>query len=324
MTEPYHIAQEKVRVHEVVGGGALGAVYRGVIEGREVALKCIHLLRDDAPAIRDMGGALRPDERRHVQATFKRECDLLRQLQHENILPFIGVVVDASRQPLYLACTYVASGNLHELIHGDSGCGLRTGDGGTLQLRIQLVAAVGVFSALEYLASVPAIHRDVKPANILTVLSRSGLDRVYLADFGEAQQLTRSMAAAAGTTAGHGAGTPDYMAPEMRSADAIKSPKADVFGAGVVLVEMSSGKQPDPGPQWRDEGKTVAVPEEERRRADMGAMRGRWEELGVIAQQCIMDRPSDRADAVCCSHTARCLSCVLCLPNSSLQLWLFL
>ena len=124
--EPWHIALDKVAVHEVVGGGALGSVRRGVIEGREVALKSIHLLRDDAPAIRDMGGALSPDERRHVLATFKRECDLLRQLQHENILPFIGVVVDASLQPLYLACTFVASGNLHELIHSDRGSGLRT------------------------------------------------------------------------------------------------------------------------------------------------------------------------------------------------------
>ena len=197
--EPYHIPQEKVAVHEVVGGGALGSVYRGVVDGREVALKCIHLLRDDAPAIRAMGGRLRPDERRHVLDTFRRECDLLRQLQHENILPFIGVVVDAAQQPLYLAATYVGTGNLHELIHGDSGLGLRTGDGGTLSLALQTKVAVGVFSALAYLASVPAIHRDVKPANILTVLSRSGLERVYLADFGEAQQLTRNMAVEHGT-----------------------------------------------------------------------------------------------------------------------------
>lgn len=257
--EPWHIAQDTVAVHEVVGGGALGSVHRGVIEGREVALKCIHLLRDDAAAQRAMGGALTADERRYVLATFKQECDLLRQLQHENILPFIGVVVDASLQPLYLACTFVASGNLHDLIHGDSGRGLRTGDGGTLPLQTQLVVACGMLSALEYLASVPAIHRDVKPANILTVLSRSGLERIYLADFGEAQQLTRNMAV------GHGAGTPIYMAPEMRSADAIKNPKADVFSAGVVLVEMNSGRQPDPGPQWRDEAKTILVPEDERR-----------------------------------------------------------
>ena len=278
-------------MHEVVGGGALGSVYRGVVDGREVALKCIHLLRDDASAIRAMGGRLRPDERRHVLDTFRRECDLLRQLQHENILPFIGVVVDAAQQPLYLAATYVGTGNLHQLIHGDSGLGLRTGDSGTLPLSLQTKVAIGVFSALAYLASVPAIHRDVKPANILTVLSRSGLERIYLADFGEAQQLTRNMAVE------HGAGTPDYMAPEMRSEDAIRCPKADVFSAGVVLVEMSSGKQPNPGSQWRDDARTVLVPEDERRRDDLSAMRGS-DELAMIAQQCIADRPADRADAV--------------------------
>lgn len=290
--EPYHIAQEKVAVHEVVGGGALGSVYRGVIEGREVALKCIHLLRDDAPAIRAMGGALSPDERQHVLVTFKHECDLLRQLQHENILPFIGVVVDAARQPLYLATAYIGTGNLHELIHGDSGRGLRTAEGGTLPVLLQTTVAVQLFSALDYLASVPAIHRDVKPANILTVLNRTGLERIYLADFGEAQQLTRNMAAE------HGAGTPIYMAPEMRSADVIQCPKADIFSAGVVLVELGSGKQPNPGSQWRDEARTILVPEDERRRADLSAMCS-GDDLVAIAQQCITDRPADRADAVC-------------------------
>ena len=36
------------------------------------------------------------------------------------------------------------------------------------------------------------------------------------------------------------------MAPEMREADEAKGPKADVFSAGVVAIEMSSGREPSP------------------------------------------------------------------------------
>ena len=36
-------------------------------------------------------------------------------------------------------------------------------DADCLPLEVQIVALVGLFSALEYLAAVPMIHRDVKP-----------------------------------------------------------------------------------------------------------------------------------------------------------------
>ena len=65
------------------------------------------------------------------------------------------------------------------------------------------------------------IHRDVKPENILAVVDEAQLIKVLLADFGEAKQLTQSMTRARASIAG----TPLYMAPEMREADEDKSPK---------------------------------------------------------------------------------------------------
>jgi serine/threonine protein kinase len=81
------------------------------------------------------------------------------------------------------------------------------------------VAGAGIFDALAYIKTVGIIHRDVKPANVLIVVrgrqldkvlhpvQAVQLDKVLLADFGEAKALTRTL------TKNTVAGTPVYMAP---------------------------------------------------------------------------------------------------------------
>ena len=114
--------------------------------------------------------------------------------------------------------------------------------------------------------------------------------KVLLADFGEAKQLTRSMSRVSG------AGTPVYMAPEMGEEDEVKGPKVDVFSAGVVAVELNTGKSPNPGPAWRKQGrKRVSVDDEERRAVDIAAVR--HPQIDAIAKRCVVDDDADRADA---------------------------
>ena len=81
------------------------------------------------------------------------------------------------QEPLYLAMQYIPSGTVHDLIHGRRYAGMRT-EGGRLPLAVQTLVLVGLFRALEYLASVPVIHRDVKPGNILAVVEDSQLLKV--------------------------------------------------------------------------------------------------------------------------------------------------
>ena len=174
----------------LIGKGALGEVRKGKIKGVPVALKGLHMLRTDTASITAMGVALSPAERQAVLADFMKECDTLRRCTHAHIVPFIGVVVD--HEPLYLATQYISSGTLHNLMYGEQHAGLRT-DGGKLPLRTQLVANSGIFKALAFLATVPLIHRDVKPANVLARVQGETLEKVLLADFGEAKQLARTM-----------------------------------------------------------------------------------------------------------------------------------
>ena len=284
---PYHIRLDDVAVGERIGGGALGEVRVGEHDGNAVALKSLHMLRTDDAAQAEWGGALSPAERDHQLALFRRECETLRGLHHRNVLPFIGVVVDPDSEPLYLATQFIAGGTLHDLVHHARYAQLRDATG-LLPLLTQLAVAHDIFSGLSYLAGKHLIHRDIKPANILAVVESGRLVKVLLADFGESKQLTMTMTRAAGTVAG----TPLYMAPEMYEEEDGKGPKADVFSAGVVLVEMGSGRQPNPGPQMR---RRQHVPEEERRAEDMGAVH--HPQISDLARRCVVDDEAARAAA---------------------------
>jgi hypothetical protein len=81
------------------------------------------------------------------------------------------------------------------------------------------------------------IHRDVKPGNVL--LGRDGSTR--LVDFGIAHSLAE--AAERLTTDGSVVGTPRYMAPEQLTDGAI-GPRTDLFGLGLLLHEMLTGRSP--------------------------------------------------------------------------------
>jgi serine/threonine protein kinase len=295
----------------MLGRGSNGEVRRGTFHGAPVALKSTFLLQQasSAAGLAMMGiSGFTEGEREFLSQRFMQECQFLQQCAHPNILPFYGVVVDQRQEPRYLVMQYIADGTLHDLIYASHYAQLRT-DAGCLPLEAQVVALVGLFSALEYLATVPMIHRDVKPANILVVLHTGELQKVLLTDFGEAKQMAQSMTRAAASVAG----TPLYMAPEMREAEDAKTPKADVFSAGVTIVELSTSKPPAPGPELRRIGRErVAVPETERRAADLAAVR--HPEIQALAHLCIVDDEVERAPAAELVRRCRALLEVLRTP----------
>ena len=65
-----------------------------------------------------------------------------------------------------------------------------------------------------------------------------------------------------------------------------------MFSAGVVIIELNTGKQPNPGPEMR---RRRAVPEEDRRADDMAAVH--QPEIRQLAERCIVDDEADRASA---------------------------
>jgi serine/threonine protein kinase len=214
--------------------------------GRDVALK---LLR--APDAESVERARR---------RFEREARILAAAEHPSILPVWRRGEDPSTGlSFYAAKACLLSGaDVRRLCSAVFGCPLPRDPArwdaapraltladlleGGKALPPRAVARIGedlagAIAAAHALAP-PAVHRDVKPGNIL--FERDG--RAVLADFGIASRAAASGAAAPGGFAG----TPGYAAPEqLRGAP--PAPAMDWYALGAVLFEALAGERPRAG-----------------------------------------------------------------------------
>ena len=181
--------------------------------------------------------ARHPDVRRR----FIEEAKLLRRIDHERVVRVHDVDELPDGRP-YFVMTWADRGTLQErLTHAP---------GGQRRLGIDeaVAVAIEICECLAVVHDFGAVHRDVKPSNVLfrsvrsherAAAQRRGLalgdEMMVLGDFG----LAKDLAAASGFT--QAAGTPAYMAPEQARSTSIIDRRVDVFGATAVLYEMLVG-----------------------------------------------------------------------------------
>jgi tetratricopeptide (TPR) repeat protein len=113
---------------------------------------------------------------------------------------------------------------------------LKTGISWDLEQRLEV--AFQVADALDFAHRAGVIHRDIKPGNVMVVLSDSGL-RVKLVDFGIAHVDRSNLT----QTQSH-PGTYAYMSPEQLRGEKDLDPRSDLFSLGIVLCELFSGHHP--------------------------------------------------------------------------------
>jgi eukaryotic-like serine/threonine-protein kinase len=205
------------RILEQVGAGGMGVVFRAHDEqlDRDVALKTLPQL-----------GLLSESARRQ----FRREALSLARITDPNVAMAFDFGCDRGID--YLVTEFVPGLTLNAKIAGRP-----LAEGEVLNLGKQLA------SGLETAHREGVIHRDLKPGNLKVTPE----GRLKILDFGLAFLLqssaTESAATAPLTGSYSDAGTLPYMSPEQVKG-VTQDARADVWSAGAVLYEMSTGKPP--------------------------------------------------------------------------------
>jgi Leucine-rich repeat (LRR) protein/tRNA A-37 threonylcarbamoyl transferase component Bud32 len=262
---------------EVVGSGGMGVVFRGedVALRRPVAVKVLRAELAAEPAARER---------------FLREARAAAALEHENVIAVYHVGEEASVS--FIGMQWLRGMSLDELLR-------RAG-----RLEAPVVLRLGRQIALGLAAAHGRglLHRDIKPANLwvespdVDATSPVGAEvlatgRVKILDFGlalaagEEDQLTRS-----GVTVG----TPAYMSPEQATAGPVDA-RSDLFGLGVVLYRMCTGRLPFSGRRAATGSGEKAPPVSELN----PAMPARLSDLvGELLATDPADRPASAAEVV--------------------------
>ena len=170
------------------------------------------------------------------------------------------------------------------------------GDHGPLPESYVAVVLDQTLQALEAIHAAGVVHRDIKPANLLLEADRHR-PPVRPASATSASPPWSTTCASPGSPAP--IGTDGYMAPEQVRG-AAPDPRQDLYAAGVVAVQMLTGRSDRPGP--RHAGRTGACAAARRRspaptRSAVPAAAAALARLGVPGRALASDdrRPARRA-----------------------------
>jgi serine/threonine-protein kinase len=234
----------KYKLHEIVGRGGMGVVYRGehVYIGKEVAVKILH---------EGYGG------REESIKRFLREARAASLINHPNIVD----VTDFGKSndgTVFFVMELLQGEALDTVLQRDR----------RLDLMRSITIVNQMAGALGSAHSKGIVHRDLKPENVMLIL-REGrrellrqfiddqgmhtvserekvFDFVKILDFGVAKVRDPDSNEGRVTQQGVVFGTPEYMAPETARVG-ISDPRTDIYALGIMFYEMLTGTVPFTG-----------------------------------------------------------------------------
>lgn len=205
----------KYRVLRKLGEGATSEVFlcHDDFHERDVAIKRVRVLSGD------------PVDGRYSERFFNAEAALVGRLKHPNVVQIYDAVLDPDGA--YLVMEYVNGSTLRPYCRADQ------------LLSLELIVEIGFkcAMALGYVYRQGLIHRDVKPANLLVMLTNGAITDVKITDFGSVLNLDSDV------TQVYRVGSLAYMSPEQLDGGTLDC-RADMYSLGAVLYHLIAGRPP--------------------------------------------------------------------------------
>ncbi|KAF8998572.1 kinase-like domain-containing protein [Cyathus striatus] len=200
------------------GGGSFADIYEGIIGGTKVCLKVLRTFST-------------PGSREKLHKEFAREALVWRQLNHPNVLPFLGANDQMFHQRFCLVSPWMENGNIMQFLERHPN-------------HDRFKAIQEIVNGIRYLHELdpPVTHKDIKGANILVTrdhvccLADFGLSSIVLS---QSERLSSSPALQ---------GSMCWLAPEMMDTrlllDSCMKLPADIYSLGCTIYEIFTGKPP--------------------------------------------------------------------------------
>jgi serine/threonine protein kinase len=230
--KPGDVLEDRYELAKLVGKGGMAEVWeaRDLQVQRNVAVK---FLRPD----QDPAGILDEDawfeNLTALRGRFRREGTLLGRLRHPSI-PELFSHGSHGADP-YIVMRLIEGVSLHHFLERHNPT-----------VAVAAAIAAQAADALTHVHSLPVVHRDIKPYNLL--IEQNGT--VVLIDFGIAKPVGRH--ATAYTRQGSTVGSRGYQAPEQILERQV-TPKTDLYALGCVLYELLAGRPPFTGDRLADQ-----------------------------------------------------------------------
>lgn len=206
-----------------LGRGATAVVYLGREKGsgQVVAVKVFHEHLRLAQGGEDL-----------------RELELLRRLNHENIISLYAIEHELQAKRVVLVMEYCEGGSLYHML-----------DQAQYQYGLPekqfLLVLYHVAAGMQYLRRAGVVHRDIKPGNIMRYLTEDGSSVYKLTDFGAARDLSEEE----NFTSLYG--TEEYLHPDMYERAVLRmstgqqfDARVDLWSLGVTFYHVATGQLP--------------------------------------------------------------------------------
>ncbi len=260
------------QIENEVGSGAYGCVFRVTVDGKYCIAKRIHniLLQE-----RSLG------QRRNIVTKFYNECCILSELDHPNVVSFVGVHYGSEENDISL---------IMERLDTDLADFVETHPDTNIATSIHILYDVS--KGLYYLHSLtpPLIHRDLTAPNILLTKDLTAkIGDLGVSRYVDLERLTHVLTCVPGN--------PNYMPPECHYECPTYTTKLDIFSFGHLIIHTLIGDFPKVSyfthdiVQYANDGKMELM---RRNLAVHGEKMGEKHPLYPLVVHCLHDQPQQR------------------------------